>query len=727
MKNPYFRFFVLSFFMIVLFWAPSHLFAQDLLLPQGEYVKSSISYKFNSDFMQLVRTNRHTYLRRNGGKFMDQGSNSSDFIDQSISVVDDSIHLFTLLADGSVMDYNTEKTYDEIKKGNINPSSFEAFEKITGDDMYVQSNQCVYVSRDHAISWNTDTTGIGGAYMYDIALDTSQNAYVATGKGVYKQLAKGGTWSLFSTPISNPSKIFISSKNEFYISQGNRLYKSTDGTTWSMFNMGLNNQYPVKFGQDTAGNVYVITNNTYAQYGNDLYKYDGTKWVSISANIIKHNYDQYNNLIFSNITGGMSLFASTAYGLFRSDDLGATWIEDDNGITADNADGIIVTSNGTKITTTSCGVFYEKPGTNNWVQTLHPGYYQQGQRVFVDKSDVIYTLGELIPNNGSNGFIPRVVYKSTDLGKTWATDTDGISKTNYFRFYVDETGIQYMGGSAGQVYVKLNGQAWKPDTGGLTKYHTGIVNSFGSDKNGTIYLSTSSSNGLGLTFKRSLSGTTWIPDSAGASYHQTIFDFYPDANGNFYAGTYGGGLIKRTSNGWRKINIPIGYDVLAIATNKSGTLFAGLSHSDASYNEIGDGVYITKDTGITWKQISNSTSTFIEFVPDDDTIFGVSYYDGVYEFTDKSSGIKQSVENNKFILYPNPGTGIFHFSSEGLEQGKMELEISDIQGKVICNQETWNAGIGTFDIDLSACNNGMYIYRLIGANGINTGKILLRK
>jgi ligand-binding sensor domain-containing protein len=79
-------------------------------------------------------------------------------------------------------------------------------------------------------------------------------------------------------------------------------------------------------------------------------------------------------------------------------------------------------------------------------------------------------------------------------------------------------------------------------------------------------------------------------------YGGTVRALAITSNGDFYAGTSGGGLFRSKNNGdsWSKIDIPSNY-VGAIAINSDGHIFIGTSLR---------GVYRSMDNGQTWNQIN---------------------------------------------------------------------------------------------------------------------------
>jgi hypothetical protein len=72
-------------------------------------------------------------------------------------------------------------------------------------------------------------------------------------------------------------------------------------------------------------------------------------------------------------------------------------------------------------------------------------------------------------------------------------------------------------------------------------------------------------------------------------------------------------------------------------------------------------------------------------------------------------------------VYPNPFTDVTTVSFS--EAGNYNLVVVDLTGKVVLT--TVNAGANKVNLDLSALNNGVYIFKIVDANGATTTKKLV--
>jgi hypothetical protein len=84
-------------------------------------------------------------------------------------------------------------------------------------------------------------------------------------------------------------------------------------------------------------------------------------------------------------------------------------------------------------------------------------------------------------------------------------------------------------------------------------------------------------------------------------------------------------------------------------------------------------------------------------------------------------------QTSNVILYPNPNNGKFTLSITNYELGITNIEVYNILGEKVYSQ--FNIQNPTFNIDLSANPNGIYLYRVISEDGslIGGGKVIIQK
>ena len=82
------------------------------------------------------------------------------------------------------------------------------------------------------------------------------------------------------------------------------------------------------------------------------------------------------------------------------------------------------------------------------------------------------------------------------------------------------------------------------------------------------------------------------------------------------------------------------------------------------------------------------------------------------------AGVTELSASKSVSIYPNPSTGVFTISE--LEGGTRSYEVFNLQGKAI---KKGLVVLGQATIDLSALENGMYLFR----SGAESGKLMLMK
>jgi hypothetical protein len=81
------------------------------------------------------------------------------------------------------------------------------------------------------------------------------------------------------------------------------------------------------------------------------------------------------------------------------------------------------------------------------------------------------------------------------------------------------------------------------------------------------------------------------------------------------------------------------------------------------------------------------------------------------------------VENDNFLVYPNPTSGVLNFE---IEENNVTVQIFDITGKTL---KSITAHSNKFSVSLSNFSNGIYFYSIIGEMGssLSTNKFIIAK
>lgn len=155
----------------------------------------------------------------------------------------------------------------------------------------------------------------------------------------------------------------------------------------------------------------------------------------------------------------------------------------------------------------------------------------------------------------------------------------------------------------------------------------------------------------------------------------------------------------------------IGQAVLEVSANKSGWTDVTVPINWLSPDPI-DSIQVL--FGTTKSAIFGGPSPSA-----DSTVFEI---DGV-ELYEPSSGI-ENLSMNTVSVYPNPATDVVNFNIDGLENGT--VVINSVTGQEVVNTTISN---GSKTVDVSALNNGVYIYSIRNNAGetIKTQKLVIRK
>lgn len=146
----------------------------------------------------------------------------------------------------------------------------------------------------------------------------------------------------------------------------------------------------------------------------------------------------------------------------------------------------------------------------------------------------------------------------------------------------------------------------------------------------------------------------------------------------------------------------------------SGTFFVGWKQLDADKLNIGFDFNTNSQSNIYYKTASSWIQTGFQ---------GSLMMRPVF---DRCIGDVTSVDDvfgaeALFELYPNPGTGVFHIRGFG---GNYTLKVYDLSGRIVQTL----AGQASMQIDLSLCENGIYLVELLGDDGSRgVKKIVLQR
>ncbi len=648
------------------------------------------------------------YSSKYVAKAIYQAPYNIDIVDVCENIVNDTPHFYLLMQNGEVKDVNAFKDCQYIYTiGKLIPKpSFEPFLKIIGcgDKMYVETDRRICISKNNGRTWQNDAmTGLDlqSTFIGNIAIDKSQNVYLSAGNGLYMKPANNNSWIKLNIPTLYSENIFVAINGILYYSVNQSVYKSTDdGKNWISDTIGLMHTYSSKFCEDYNGNLYLITHPNESWWaGNRVFRSKNGKWEEIASSIELKNNDPLDVLVIFSLSGKDTLYLGTTLGLFESYDNANTWTASNTQLECKKMHGMVVTKAGTKLISTASGIYYQSKGSSNWIHSYPANSYILGQKLFIDENDVVYTTGKVIstvpiPYYIYFGHFLREVWKSNDQGKTWLVDTAGIYKAinvQNIQFFVDEEGNQYMGGDNGQIFTKRPGNGWQLDGNGIPMGKNIESIGFGSHGKGTIYLEIYDGNNYTI-FQRAFGDTKWVKDGM--------------------AGLVGNFVLNLLSSPHSFLEP---YYILKF--DNKNNLYA------AYYNSfMGKGVYYTSDSGTSWHRVGGDSVWYEEFVWGNDTMYGVTRYDGVKIFGKEllNYSIKPITEkNNSWWVYPNPAESYFEVAGD--EPSPANIQLFNVRGQLL-KEETFT---GSIKIGINF-PGGMYFYRIHSDKNIQTGTLMVK-
>jgi hypothetical protein len=154
---------------------------------------------------------------------------------------------------------------------------------------------------------------------------------------------------------------------------------------------------------------------------------------------------------------------------------------------------------------------------------------------------------------------------------------------------------------------------------------------------------------------------------------------------------------------------------------------------DFDYGNSGADTHVSSGTGSSIAYTGASNSSNIYFPLTNTAAFGLTAYNpsfvsgsNLYDCGFSNRELKnvavtnESSENNEITVYPNPAENDLYIKT-GLDQ--YTIQVMDISGRVVKNELLH----GYNRIDISALNDGVYIYKVIGSDNVQlkTGKFVV--
>ncbi len=574
--------------------------------------------------------------------------------------------LFAGTFEGLFRSSDDGKTWEALTTLSISASVYSVI--ANGSEIFAGSDSSVYRSSDNGMTWSQCMDSLFG--ILSLAMLSDQSIVAGTdGDGILLSTNDGVDWS-FAGAASSEVISIASTQGHYFAATTSGFFASSDsGRTWDTVHTGFGDgsivaavcAYDSSLFAGTENGLVITTTDNGAHWSkvgsgdigqvirsmvvhlgvlyagtafNGLYKWDGTQWnqTSLAAASDINALAQTPSSVFAGCVGHV----------FRSTDMGSSWVVSDTGISS-----VQVLALGLTGATASEPIYYVSTAYDaNFRSTDNGNTWQQLNFPVADDILLFQTVGQkLLAGTVSNG-----VFASTDYGISWNPSDTGLPPTPLIydfaldnqNLYVITSGIQTtVIDSPGAIYRSIDsGNSWTwLYSNSLDRIFTLI-----SARNGNIV----ACGQFNDAFRSTDNGSSWETATTTIA-SPTIYCLTPSGT-DFLAGT-ANGIFRTTDTGanWA----PSGLNGMIInAFADSGSLvFAGTT----------SGAFVSQDHGTTWRSITrgipDSNITSLE-VSGPNLLAGT--YHGIWlisigDVLSNNSVPSPHPANERSILaYPNP-------------------------------------------------------------------------
>jgi hypothetical protein len=273
----------------------------------------------------------------------------------------------------------------------------------------------VYLTNDNGVSWSQTTLNNDDVRAF---VSSGNNLFAGSASnGIYKSPDNGLNWS--HQAMENIPVLALGTHGNYLLAGGDYsgVYRSADnGETWTNSGLGFESVYSFASLNNTvfagtlnffgAGKVYKSTNN-------------GGTWVQSTPTLTNRNFVSlavsgtrlFAGTFFFNMN---NMFDPTRYGIYKSDDNGATWTQttlNDKNVWSLAVNGSTIFAGTFELYTQGSGVYRSLDNGQTWEQTS-----------LNDRNVLsIAVAGENVFAGTDNG-----IYLSMDNGVTWTPFNEGF-------------------------------------------------------------------------------------------------------------------------------------------------------------------------------------------------------------------------------------------------------------------------------------------------------------
>jgi photosystem II stability/assembly factor-like uncharacterized protein len=398
----------------------------------------------------------------------------------------------------------------------------------------------IFKSTDNGATW-TGTTGLAGNIVNSLAIKGSTLwaffSALPNDSGVARSTDNGNTWQVVPSIITNAGESIVSD-NAIIVAEDNFIWRSTDdGMSW-----------------DVVEQFALTGIGGFAKAGTKLFGAARTGIQTSTDNGASWNFEPFSNGAYSFSAVGSTIYLGSNNKVFKSTDLGATWIDMSTGLGKGGIQALLY--DGTTLfagtPADAAGIYRSLNGGQSWDPAAG------GLPIASEVRSLIAFGGYVFVGMQGDG-----IYRSSDHGATWAkTDVNNplLSNALVLAFCVKDNNL--FAGAINGIYKSTDGGATFqrtldgfPPNIGVTAYS---LTASGGNVVAAVNVSFSPSEGLAGIFYSSDNGGTW---------HQGGLPIIPTA-------------------------------VTAVASDGSSLAYAGVFGQSSSVK----GLYKSTDAGVTWTQ-----------------------------------------------------------------------------------------------------------------------------
>jgi photosystem II stability/assembly factor-like uncharacterized protein len=484
-----------------------------------------------------------------------------------------------------------------------------------------------------------------GAFTFvllTVEVTSSQTISFQEMNGIY-----GGT--VLALAQKNPDSLYAGTYGD--------IFRSVDhGTTWASIRPTPMSGFVTGLSINSTGTLFLST-----RYGDGIYRYNGSYWVSSSPspsntyNCITVNESDY---VF---------VGAERYGIYRSTNGGVDWTLV-NGNSAVRT--IYVAPSGYILAgTTANGILVSTDGGTTW------GSRNNGLTDSTVNAFVVDRAGYLFTGSARSG-----LFRWNDSANTWQPFNNGILDTTILSLGVDSSGSIIAGTKSRGIFISTDhGSSWAPSNAGMSG---GSINSILVSESAKLFLAT-----FGGVFRSTDGGITWAFSSAGIRDAIYVYEIVTNATGRLFAATGSGGIFQSADTGvtWTPANLGLQSAWYSIGAAPNGTLFCD------GY----PGVSRSTDNGVSWRPVLTTNADVYSYTFYQNLTFAGAYGRGVFRssnggtnwvlldsgLTNKS--ILSLAVDSAGILFAGTYDGVFRSIDSGrtwthLNMGFANLQISSI-------------------------------------------------